>query len=80
MMYINKTKVPFSKNISNLEVGKYIIDLKINHTFKNCVSMFESTSENIETLIPKISAISAMYGDDGEIDFEKWFNSPYYSF
>lgn len=34
--------------------------------------------ENIETLIPKISAISAMYGDDGEIDFEKWFNSPYY--
>lgn len=34
--------------------------------------------ENIETLVPKISAISEMYGDDGEIDFEKWFNSPYY--
>ena len=34
--------------------------------------------ENIETLIPKISDISNMYGDDGEIDFEKWFNSPYY--
>ena len=34
--------------------------------------------ENIETLIPKISSISQMYGDDGEIDFEKWFNSPYY--
>ena len=34
--------------------------------------------ENIETLIPKVSAISGMYGDDGEIDFEKWFNSPYY--
>lgn len=34
--------------------------------------------ENIETLIPKISAISQMYGDDGEIDFEKWFNSQYY--
>lgn len=34
--------------------------------------------ENIETLIPKVSAISDMYGDDGEIDFEKWFNSPYY--
>ncbi len=34
--------------------------------------------ENIETLIPKISDLSEMYGDDGEIDFDKWFNSPYY--
>jgi hypothetical protein len=34
--------------------------------------------ENIETLIPKVTTISNMYGDDGEIDFEKWFNSPYY--
>lgn len=34
--------------------------------------------ENIETLVPKISAISELYGDDGEIDFNKWFNSPYY--
>lgn len=34
--------------------------------------------ENIETLIPKLTALSDMYGDDGEIDFEKWFNSPYY--
>jgi len=34
--------------------------------------------ENIETLIPKISEITSLYGDDGEIDFDKWFNSPYY--
>ena len=34
--------------------------------------------ENIETLVPKISEISELYGDDGEIDFNKWFNSPYY--
>ncbi len=34
--------------------------------------------ENIETLIPKITEISSLYGDDGEIDFSKWFNSPYY--
>lgn len=34
--------------------------------------------ENIETLIPKISQISSLYGDDGQIDFDKWFNSPYY--
>lgn len=34
--------------------------------------------ENIETLIPKITEIASLYGDDGEIDFEKWFNSPYY--
>ncbi len=34
--------------------------------------------ENIETLVPKISEISKLYGNDGEIDFDKWFNSPYY--
>ena len=34
--------------------------------------------ENIETLVPKISEISKLYGDDGKIDFNKWFNSPYY--
>ena len=34
--------------------------------------------ENIETLIPKITEISSLYGDDGHIDFDKWFNSPYY--
>lgn len=34
--------------------------------------------ENIETLIPKVDKISKLYGDDGEINFEKWFNSPYY--
>lgn len=34
--------------------------------------------ENIETLIPKVAMISDLYGDDGEIDFEKWFNSPYF--
>ena len=33
--------------------------------------------ENIETLVPKINKISSLYGDDGEIDFDKWFNSPY---
>ena len=34
--------------------------------------------ENIETLIPKLSEILNLYGEDKEIDFEKWFNSPYY--
>ena len=34
--------------------------------------------ENIETLVPKITQISSLYGDDGEIDFDRWFNSPYY--
>lgn len=34
--------------------------------------------ENIETLVPKISAIADLYGDYREIDFDKWFNSPYY--
>lgn len=34
--------------------------------------------ENIETMVPKISAVSQKYGDDRRIDFEKWFNSPYY--
>lgn len=34
--------------------------------------------ENMESLIPKVSAISDKYGDDEPIDFERWFNSPYY--
>lgn len=34
--------------------------------------------ENIETVIPKISQIVDLYGDDESIDFDKWFNSPYY--
>jgi hypothetical protein len=34
--------------------------------------------ENIETLIPKVTAIADIYGDDGDVDFDKWFNSPYY--
>lgn len=34
--------------------------------------------ENIETVIPKISQIVDLYGDDESIDFDRWFNSPYY--
>lgn len=34
--------------------------------------------ENIETVIPKVSKLSEKYGEEKEIDFEKWFNSPYY--
>lgn len=34
--------------------------------------------ENINTVIPKVTQISAQYGDERNIDFEKWFNSPYY--
>ncbi|MDO4935964.1 MAG: DUF2075 domain-containing protein [Phascolarctobacterium sp.] len=34
--------------------------------------------ENIETLIPKVNEVASKYGDDEKIDFEKWFNSPYY--
>ena len=34
--------------------------------------------ENIETLFPKIEQVTGKYGDDGKIDFEKWFNSPYH--
>lgn len=34
--------------------------------------------ENIETLIPKIMEITGLYGSDEELDFEKWFHSPYH--
>ena len=34
--------------------------------------------ENSNTFIDKISDISFLYGEDKKIDFEKWFNSPYY--
>ena len=34
--------------------------------------------ENIETVIPKVCEVSGLYGTEQELDFEKWFNSPYY--
>lgn len=34
--------------------------------------------ENINTFVPKINEVSKKYGDDKQIDFDKWFNSPYY--
>ena len=34
--------------------------------------------ENIETFIPKLNMITKEYGDDCEIDFDRWFNSPYH--
>ncbi len=34
--------------------------------------------ENIDTVIPKIMEITGLYGEDRELDFEKWFNSPYH--
>ena len=34
--------------------------------------------ENIETLIPKVAKLTGLYGDDREIDFDKWFNSAYH--
>lgn len=34
--------------------------------------------ENMDSLIPKVRTIVKKYGTDEVIDFEKWFNSPYY--
>lgn len=34
--------------------------------------------ENIETFIPKVAELTALYGSDEEIDFQQWFNSPYH--
>ncbi len=34
--------------------------------------------ENIKSFAPKIASIVEKYGEDQEIDFEKWFNSPYH--
>ncbi len=34
--------------------------------------------ENMDTVISKVIEVSDKYGDDRTIDFEKWFNSPYY--
>ena len=34
--------------------------------------------ENIETLVPKVNTITSMYGNNVKLDFDKWFNSPYY--
>lgn len=34
--------------------------------------------ENMESLIPKVIEISDKYGNDEPLNFEQWFNSPYY--
>lgn len=34
--------------------------------------------ENIDTVIPKVQEITSIYGEDKTIDFNRWFNSPYY--
>lgn len=34
--------------------------------------------ENSDTLVPKVLELTQKYGDDQTIDFERWFNSPYY--
>ncbi|MCR4874505.1 MAG: DUF2075 domain-containing protein [Clostridia bacterium] len=34
--------------------------------------------ENISTFAKKISDVSQKYGEDKQLDFNKWFNSPYY--
>lgn len=34
--------------------------------------------ENIETVIPKVAHLTGLYGSDEDINFEKWFNSPYH--
>lgn len=34
--------------------------------------------ENMETLTPKLEQLIEKYGEDEDIDFEKWFNSPYH--
>lgn len=33
--------------------------------------------ENIETVIPKVIQLTDLYGDNTQIDFDQWFNSPY---
>lgn len=34
--------------------------------------------ENIDTFITKVKELTDLYGSNEKIDFEKWFNSPYY--
>ena len=34
--------------------------------------------ENMDTVVPKVMEITNKYGENKELDFEKWFNSPYY--
>ena len=34
--------------------------------------------ENIETVFPKVTQITSLYGDNTPINFERWFNSPYH--
>lgn len=73
----------FHKESENLYVCPILIATKAkpkNNQSSGCYpdKQIHLQRENIETLIPKVSTIADLYGEDKEIDFEKWFNSPYY--
>ena len=73
----------FHKESENLYVCPILIATKAeelkNQTI-NCYAdkQIQLQKENIETFIPKVEKVAYQYGEVTPIDFEKWFNSPYY--
>lgn len=74
----------FHKESENLYVCPILIATKAEEYQKpqsiDCYSdkQIFLQRENIDTLVPKVQAISERYGDDEKIDFERWFKSPYH--
>lgn len=73
----------FHKESENLYVCPILVATnaeEIADQSKKCYSdkQIYLQKENINTLISKVNEIVDEYGTDEKIDFDKWFNSPYY--
>ena len=73
----------FHKESENLYVCPILVATdaeEITDQSKECYSdkQIYLQKENINTLISKVNEIVDEYGTDEKIDFDKWFNSPYY--
>ena len=73
----------FHKESENLYVCPILVATdaeEITDQSKECYSdkQIYLQKENINTLITKVNEIVDEYGTDEKIDFDKWFNSPYY--
>ncbi|MDY5853213.1 MAG: DNA/RNA helicase domain-containing protein [Bacilli bacterium] len=73
----------FHKESENLYVCPILIATKAKKIDNQSIESYADKQiklqrENSESYIEKVKQISAFYGDSDKIDFNKWFNSPYY--
>lgn len=73
----------FHKESENLYVCPILIATEASPIINQNIGYYPDKQiylqkENMDTLVPKVIALSDEYGNDEELDFERWFNSPYY--